>query len=144
MKAAGWLLIVVGLPILLFGVWYATEMASFMSSTESTTGLVVEHKFSHGLNTGRREVGTGGGTQTTAMFSPVVEFQSADGRVVRFQADWSEGEPPAVGSEIEVLYKSEWPQDARIGGFFNLFGGALIVLLLGAVFSGCGVLIIRR
>ena len=143
MKAAGWLMVTMGCLVLLFGAWYAFETVSFVRSTESTSGVVVEHEFSHGLNSGYREVGSRA-TQTTAMFSPIVEFVNADGGTTRFRANWSEGDPPAVGSEVEVRYNPEWPEDARIGGFFNLFGGALIFLLLGAVFSAGGVLAIRR
>lgn len=143
-KIAGFLLTLTGALILLLGAWYAAEAVRFIGETESTTGVVVEHEFTHGLNSGFREVGSRGATQTTAMYAPIVEFDGAQGETVRFQANWSEGDPPEIGSEVGVRYRGERPSDARIAGIGSLFGASAIVVLIGSVFTGAGILMVRR
>lgn len=142
-KVAGVLLALAGLAVLLLGGWYAVEAARFIGETESTNGVIVEHKFTHGLNSGIRESG-GYQTRTTEMYAPIVEFESPVGEPVRFQANWSEGDPPAIGTEVGVRFRPERPSDARIAGVASLFGGAAIVLLIGTILGGAGVLIFRR
>lgn len=142
-KIVGFLLAIVGGLILLLGGWYAVEAVRFIGDTESTGGVVVEHEFTHGLNSGFREVG-GYQTQTTKMYAPIVEFETPQGDTVRFQANWSEGDPPPIGSEVGVRFPVERPHDARVAGISSLFGGAAIMLLIGTIFGGGGVLVLRR
>ena len=145
MKFVGFLLASVGSLVLLLGAWYVVEAVRFIAGTEATRGVVVEHKFTHGLNLGNREVGFNENqTQTTDMYAPIVEFETPRGEKVRFQANWSEGEPPPVGTELGVRFPDERPGDARVAGVSSLFGGAAIVLLLGAIIGGAGLLILRR
>lgn len=71
---------------------------------------------------------------------PIVAFQDASGQRVEFQS--SSGSNPAsysVGKIVSVLYRAGEPQSARINGFFSLWGAALIVGILGGVFSLVGV-----
>lgn len=140
---AGGLLALAGLLVLLVGGLYAAEALRFIGNTEAARGVVVEHKFTHGLNTGTRKVGSHQ-TKTIDMYAPIVEFESANGRSVRFQAHWSEGSPPPIGTELGVRYRAERPEDARVGGWISLFGGAAIVGVIGLVFVGAGALMLRR
>lgn len=142
-KTAGWLMVLVGTLILALSTWYALEAIRFISVTESTVGEIIDHKFTGGLNTGTREVGSYQ-TKTTAMYAPIVSFKTSTGATVRFQANWSEGDPPPVGSTVSVRYPVQNPQKGRISGITSLFGGAAILLLIGAVFAGAGILILRK
>lgn len=142
-KAAGWMIVFAGTLILALGVWYVFEATLFLSRTDSAMGEVVEHKFTGGLSNGFREVGSYQ-TKVTPMYAPIVSFQTSTGVNVRFQANWSEGEPPPVGSPVSVRYPAKNPEKARISGISSLFGGAAIIVLIGTVFAGAGVLIVRK
>jgi len=142
-KLMGVLIGLVGVLILAGSAWYAYEATSYLSKTLSTTGEIVDHKFTGGLNSGFREVGSTA-TQTTPMYAPIVAFRSGSGVEVQFQANWSEGDPPAIGTTVPVRYLEDLPQDARIGGFASLYGGAAILFLIGAVLAGAGGLILRQ
>lgn len=140
---AGGLLSLTGLLVLALGGLYAVEALRFIGDTQATRGVVVEHKFTHGLNTGTRKVGSHQ-TKVIKMYAPIVEFEAPGGRSVKFQASWSEGDPPPIGTELGVRYRIERPEDARVSGLISLFGGAAIVGLIGLVFAGSGWLVLRR
>ena len=142
-KAAGLMMLLAGTLILALSIWYTFEAIRFISGTESAKGEVVEHKFTGGLNTGSREVGSYK-TKTIAMYAPIVSFKTSTGNAVRFQANWSEGDPPPIGSTVPVRYQAQNPKNARISGITSLFGGAGILLLIGFIFAGAGVLILRK
>jgi hypothetical protein len=136
---------IVGGLILLLGGWYVVEGVCFIAGTETASGVVVEHKFTHSLDKRHRAVETAGyQTKTTDMYAPVVEFESPRGRKIRFQPNWSEGEPLPVGTEVGVRFADQNPEDARVAGVSPLFGGAAIVLLLGGLIGSAGLLSIRK
>ncbi len=144
MKAVGVLLSLVGLLIVLLGFWYAVEAYRFVAGSEAASGIIVEHRFTGGLISNRRELGSGHQTQVVDMYAPVVSFTGPDGNEVRFEANWSEGEPPPIGTEVGVRFPRTDPQAARIAGLASLYGGAGILLLLGGIFLGAGWLVIRH
>lgn len=79
----------------------------------------------------------------SSSYYPIVEFEDASGQLVEFQS--SSGSNPAsynVGESVPVLYRAGEPQSARINGFFSLWGGALILGILGGVFFLVGALMI--
>ena len=68
-------------------------------------------------------------------YKPVVQFTSRDGQAIEFISSTGSNPPSySRGEKVEVLYRPDDPQDARINGFFSLWGGALIVAGLGVVF----------
>lgn len=76
-------------------------------------------------------------------YYPVVEFNDANGQLIEFQS--SSGSNPAsysVGEQVSVLYTAGEPESARINGFFSLWGGALILGILGGVFFLVGALMV--
>lgn len=145
MKLVGALLATVGGLILLLALWYAVEASRFIINSESATGVIVEHEFTSGLITSRGEVGSAGRTaQVTDMYAPVVRFETSDGGEIRFKANWSEGEPPTIGTEVGVRYPTQSPEDARIAGISSLYGGAGVLLVIGGIFLGAGIFVLRR
>ena len=76
-------------------------------------------------------------------YAPVVEFQTKNGSRIEFISSTSSNPPSySRGETVEVLYNESSPEKARINGFFSLWGGALIVGLIGLVFFLIGFLII--
>ncbi|KQN47266.1 hypothetical protein ASE98_25350 [Pseudomonas sp. Leaf48] len=69
-------------------------------------------------------------------FKPVIEFTAANGQQVEFTSLGSSN-PPAysVGESVEVLYSPSDVQSAKINSFSALWGGFLVMLILGVVFS---------
>ena len=49
----------------------------------------------------------------------------------------------AIGVRITVLYPPVRPEDARLANFSSRYGGPLIALVLGFIFTPCGVLVLR-
>ncbi len=130
-----------GVLILAGSAWYAYEATRFVLETELTTGEVVDHEFTGGINNAVREVGSTA-TRRTGIYAPIVAFRTDSGVAIEFQANWSEGDPPAIGSTVPVRYHEQNPAQARISGLVSLYGGAVILFLMGAVFAGAGGLIL--
>lgn len=144
MKIVGFLLVACGGLLLLLAGWYAWEATSFFVGSESARGEIVEHKFTGGLNTNRREVGSSNATVVVDMYAPIVRFETPGGTEFTFQAGWSESEPPPIGTEVGVRYPERAPQDARVAGIASLYGGGAIVFVIGAVFAAAGGLVVRK
>ena len=66
---------------------------------------------------------------------PMVHFKLPSGEIIEFTPS-SSSSPPAYdkGEIVEVFFNPADPKDARLNGFFDLWGGAAIVGGLGAVF----------
>jgi hypothetical protein len=77
------------------------------------------------------------GSSTT--WAPVVRYNAANGEPAQFTSSTSSS-PPAfrVGEAVAVLYRPDDPGTAKIDSFFSLWGGALILGILGAVFAAVG------
>jgi len=76
-------------------------------------------------------------------YKPVLRFRTHTGRTIEFTS--SVGSNPATysrGDVVEVLYQSSSPDQARINGFFSLWGFSLILALLGFGFSVAGLSIV--
>ncbi|WP_455753857.1 DUF3592 domain-containing protein [Streptomyces griseorubiginosus] len=70
---------------------------------------------------------------------PVVEFTSADGTARTFRSSTGSN-PPSYdkGDRVEVLYRADSPDDARINGFAYLWLLPLILGGIGLLFAGVG------
>lgn len=68
---------------------------------------------------------------------PVVEFRTAAGQRISFvEATGGVGNDELrKGDPVAVLYDPEKPGQATIYSFFHLWGGALVVFILAALFS---------
>jgi hypothetical protein len=114
--------------ILLLGgasLWvYATQR--FISKAEKATGTVVEMVPARSSK---------GGTT----WSPVVEFTTPEGKSVRLRPSFSSS-PPAydVGEKVEVFYRPEAPEKAKLDGFFALYLGPIILGGVGFIFFSVG------
>ncbi|WP_372927564.1 DUF3592 domain-containing protein [Marinobacter sp.] len=79
----------------------------------------------------------------SSSYYPVVQFEDASGQLIEFQS--SSGSNPASysrGEEVSVFYLPGEPGSARINGFFSLWGGALIMAILGGTFFLVGSLMV--
>jgi len=120
--AAGLLMIVLAV------IWYANVRA-FVARAAVAPGTVVDLLPSRSDN--------------STTWRPVVRFTSADRQDVQFSSSVSSNPPSySKGEKVEVLYSQGNPRDAKVNGFFSLWGGPSIIGGVGAVFLLVGASII--
>jgi hypothetical protein len=72
-------------------------------------------------------------------YRPHVRFEDADGRTVEVSSSASTYPPSyAVGETVRVFYRRGTPDDAKLDGYFSLWGAATIFAGLGTVFTLIG------
>ncbi|PLW72377.1 DUF3592 domain-containing protein [Streptomyces sp. SCUT-3] len=124
-------LIAVGTLFSIIGLIVAWASVSFLREAERAPGTVVALEWrDEDLGTSRRSR-----TNDRPSAYPVVEFTSADGTHRTFRSSTGSN-PPAYekGERVEVLYRADSPEDARIDGFLSLW-------LLPMVFGGVGLVL---
>jgi len=118
------------------GIFFFVRTRRFLRTAVEATGTIVELLESSGSE---------GGT----VYQAVVEFQTADGRSIRWQETMASN-PPAgqQGDQLLMKYDPVNPQRARIAratrlwflpGLFGLLG--LLFFALGVVLTAAGVLV---
>lgn len=136
--ARRWLMfgmIATGALSLAVGLIFTGVSVSFLTDAKRVRGTVVALDW--------REDHDGGSRKARADDSPaaypVVEFTPVDGTPRKFR-DSAGSNPPAyeVGEQVEVLYRPDSPEDARIKGFLSLWLLPLIFGGIGLVFTGIG------
>ncbi len=68
-------------------------------------------------------------------YRPVVEFKTRDGSTIEFVSS-SGSNPPSYskGEVVNVYYQEFSPEQAKISGFFSLWGGSVILGGIGSAF----------
>ncbi|ASK35373.1 hypothetical protein CEK62_13770 [Alcanivorax sp. N3-2A] len=135
------IVIVAGYGLLVFGVFSligsgvsALNTSRFLDTAVSASGTVTEL-------VSKRDDDNG------LMYSPRVHFRDGEGNSVRFVPNMSSN-PPAysVGEGVRVLYAPGHSEQARLNGFFSLWGASSITGGLGVllVLVGAGLVLWPR
>lgn len=124
-KIIGTVFSIVGVGMLIAATLMATHTRGFAEGAERAEGEVIQ------LVRQR--------SSDSVTYAPVISFIAGNGLVYEFKSSLSSN-PPAYepGDRVAVLYNPERPLDARLDGFFSLWGGALVLGILGAVFGAGG------
>jgi hypothetical protein len=82
------------------------------------------------------------------LFTPIVRFETIDGRTVEFQSGLRTN-PPAyrAGQQVSVVYDPGVPESAAIRGVLSLWLMPIILAFIGSIFLAIGaamILLIRR
>jgi hypothetical protein len=128
-RTVGYISIAFGALFLLVGFgWFAREI-NFGRHAVPAAGTIVDLRVS--------DSGDG------PTYTPVVEFKTSEGRTVRFEGI-STNPPPERGISTRVLYRPEYPEDARIDRFIDrwLFPSVFTPLGLGGI--GIGLFAARK
>lgn len=124
---------IVGFAMLAGALFAYNNTSSFLKEAVMTDGTVIELLASRSDN--------------SITYRPVVQFLSEQGQLIEFVS--STGSNPASysqGEQVKVLYLPMQPSDAKINGFFSLWGVAIILAGIGAVFflTGAGIIVFVR
>ena len=124
-----------GSLFLVVGLILAGVSVSFLAKAERAQGTVVSLEWRNDDNGVSRK---NRGNDKPAAY-PVVEFTSADGTPRTFRSSTGSN-PPSYeeGERVEVLYRADSPEDARIKGFASLWLLLLIFGGIGLVIAGVG------
>ncbi|MBL1086985.1 DUF3592 domain-containing protein [Streptomyces actinomycinicus] len=127
-----------GALFLVIGLILAGVSVSFLTDAERAKGTVVSLEWREDHDTTSRDKHT----DDRPVAYPVVEFTPENGTPTRFQ-DSTGSNPPAYeeGERVEVLYRADSPEDARINGFASLWLLPLIFGGLGLLVSGIGTVV---
>ncbi|MFN8346278.1 MAG: DUF3592 domain-containing protein [Spirosomataceae bacterium] len=118
---------VVGLALLGGALYAYQSQKKFLSQAYASTGTVTALEYSRSRK--------GGGT-----YYPIVEFRTPDGQSYTFRSEMG-SKPPAydVGEQVEVRYNPKDPFDAKLTGFWSLWGLSVLFAGMGSVFSAIGI-----
>lgn len=108
--------------------WYQNTV-SFLDEALGSPGVVTDLVYSR--------------SSDSSSYYPVVRFEDETGQLIEFQS--SSGSNPASysrGEKVSVFYLPGEPESARIDGFFSLWGGALILGIIGGAFFLVGILMV--
>lgn len=120
-----YLFTLIGLGMLVGTFYLFSSTSSFLERAVSAQGEVVQLVRSR--------------SSDSTSYYPVVVFRDASGRSVEFQSNTGSNPPSySRGEKVQVLYETSDPHGARIDGFFSLWGGALILGILGGAFALIG------
>ena len=127
-----------GALFLVVGLILAGVSVSFLADAERARGTVValEWRNDHSGVSRKKPV------NDKPVAYPVVEFTSADGTRRTFRGSTGSN-PPSYerGEQVEVLYRADSPEDARINGFASLWLLPLVFGGIGLVVAGIGTVV---
>lgn len=111
---------------LLIGAFFAYENATnFLRDAVSTQGTIVGHEISKNSD--------------TVSYHPVVRFSGSDGQMFEFTSNTGgSASSYPLGADIDVLYIPLQEEDAKVHSFFALWGGVMVMSILGAAFLFIG------
>ncbi|MDF3148841.1 MULTISPECIES: DUF3592 domain-containing protein [unclassified Streptomyces] len=124
-----------GAVFLVVGLILAGMSVSFLVDAERAPGTVVALEWRDDDNGASRRKRA----NDEPVAYPVVEFTSADGTSRTFRSSTGSN-PPSYeeGERVEVLYRADSPEDARINGFASLWLLPLVFGGIGLVIAGVG------
>lgn len=125
MKFYKYVFLVIGAGMLFGSFNFYTNTKSFINVAAITEGEIIE----------LIEVNSSDSTT----YKPVFEFSTTNGNVYRVTSSTSTSPPSYfVGEIVDVLYKENSPREAKINGYFSLWGTSIIMGFIGIIFFSIG------
>ncbi|SFZ72466.1 DUF3592 domain-containing protein [Chitinimonas taiwanensis] len=114
-----------GAALLIGAVLTFNSTSSFLDRAVPTKGIVIDLLASSYNN--------------STTYKPVVQFQTQSGEKIQFSTS-SSSNPPRfdIDEEVDILYIPSEPRKAEINSTFSLWGGTIILGILGGAFSLVG------
>ena len=122
---------IIGAGMLIGAFFLYTSTSTFLKTSITAEGEVIDLLTSRSSRSSSNSSYSG----TSITYKPLVEFIDKEGKLYEFTTNSSSNPPSyAIGERVKVLYNPKSPHDAKIQGFFSLWGAALLVGGLGLVF----------
>ncbi|SCX68957.1 DUF3592 domain-containing protein [Variovorax sp. EL159] len=103
------------------------QRVAFIASAQRVQGQVTD--LQHVRSTNKNN--------TDGTWRPVVQFRLPSGAIIDFTTSSSSGSPGyEIGEKVDVFYQPSNPNNALLNDLFELWGGAAIAGVIGAVFLG--------
>jgi hypothetical protein len=120
-----------GLFALITGIVWGFRRSELLRSGQRTQGTVVDQFKSVSTTVGE---GTARTTDTSISYYPVVEFLTQRGATIRFRGATGSGVPDyETGAVVNLVYRPDDPQQAKILSFSQFWLGPLVVTVAGLV-----------
>ena len=120
MNVGSILFLVIGLVAIGFAAWHGWQTASFLGAAHRADGSVTADP---------------GSTRTITAGHPDIAFVSVNGATIRYRQNGMG--PTKVGVHVSVLYLTNDPAGtATVSGFWSLWGGTVLPLVMGLGFIG--------
>ena len=127
---------IVGWAALAFAVYTITSNTLLWITGESTTGQVLGWEYMEGI---RDRQNLRHNIDPAKAY--VITFQTQVGDTVIFTTDVGSGmDWYAHGDEVTVIYYPDQPEKAKLSGFFALYLGPVLLIVMGLVFLFVGIL----
>ena len=122
----GFVVLLVGLGFL-WGTWAALDSTlEFRKTAVAAEGTVID--FTTHQSDGK------------TMYTPKIQFATADGREIEFSSSSSSSSPGYDrGDKVKILYSKETPERARIDGFMDNWFLPILLGFFGLIFTLIGV-----
>ena len=125
---AKYLFVLLGAGMLIGAIAWHLSTRHFLASASRTQGTVVALLPRYSSN------------DSSPTYAPVVRFNDGS-HDIQFTSP-SSSNPPSynIGATVPILYQESNPYNAKIDSFFSLWGGSLIIGILGGIFlliGGC-------
>ena len=122
MRFAAFIMAPLGIGMIIGAIWTGINAKSFIDNALKGEGVVIKME--------RRESGTGSDRSIT--YAPVFTFKDKKDESHMIHSSTSSS-PPAyeVNEKVEVLYLAEQPEEAKLNGFFSLWGIPLVLGIIG-------------
>lgn len=119
----------IGTGMLVLSFYFYQQSVTFLETAARTEGRVTEYVRNSKSSNSRNN----------SSYYPIVQFQAPSGETIEFRSNTgSSSKPYGIGESVPVLFDPQNPHEARIEGWFSLWGGAAICAGLGAVFTFVG------
>jgi hypothetical protein len=129
MSKVKYMFTLLGMAMLLGALFCYYNTSRFLTSAIVTEGMVVGFQELRG--------------ESSSTYKPIVVFMTEDEETVKFTSSVGSGRPSySKGDDVKVLYLSSDPQGAKLDGFFDLWGGVVILATVGSPFFLTGFLML--
>lgn len=133
LKIVQYALMLIGAIMLMGTFYWVQNTQQFTQKALKAEGTVID------LIESRSSSSSSNHSSSGYTYAPKVQFATEQGQAITFITS-SSSNPPSynVDEKVEVLYLADQPNAAKINGYFDLWGGATILGILGSVFFAIG------
>lgn len=130
-RVGGIVFMLIGAGVAAFS-WYLYKAdRAFLKQSVSVTGFVIRSEYVRSEKSG-------------GAYYAIIAFQTTGGKKQEFRNEPGTGRPIYKdGEQVEIRYEKQNPANAKIAGFWELWGLTAVLGGFGLLFIGAGLIIMR-